>query len=127
MLASFSFGVWQGEVPAYMEVFVDNNKKSPKIWNFQYYFVSLHRQNVSFGYPGRIPRRQDYIDTALGARHHDNYSILKVVPIGMTFIVHTLHCIRLAVMRALFFWVDGRRERKIRLGLACLGRICMFV
>ena len=31
-------------------------KKSQNIWNFQIYFVSLQRQNVSFGYPGRIPR-----------------------------------------------------------------------
>ena len=58
-------------------------KKSPKlIWNFKEYFVSLHRQNVSFGYPGRIPRRQDSIDTALGARLHRPYSILKTIPLG---------------------------------------------
>ena len=30
-----------------------------------------------FGYPGRIPRGQDYTDTALGVRHHDNCSVLN--------------------------------------------------
>jgi len=25
------------------------------IWNFQKYFVSLHRQNVSSDYPGKFP------------------------------------------------------------------------
>ena len=59
---------------------VAQQKKSQNIWNFQEYFVSLHRQNVSFGYPGRIPRRQDFIDTALGARLHRPYSILKSIP-----------------------------------------------
>ena len=32
-------------------------KKSQNIWNFQLNFVSLHRQNVSFGYPGKFPER----------------------------------------------------------------------
>ena len=59
---------------------IENIKKSKKIWNILKIFLSLQRQNVSFDYPGRIPRRQDFIDTAFGARHHDNYSILKAIP-----------------------------------------------
>ena len=43
----------------------------------------MHRQNISFGYPGRIPRGQDHIDTAPGARHHDNYSIFKTTSQGV--------------------------------------------
>ncbi len=57
---------------------------------FQKLFLSLHRQNICFGYPGRIPRGQDLIDTAFGARHHDNYSTLKTIPKGVVFIVHRL-------------------------------------
>jgi len=33
------------------------------IWKILKIFLSLHRQNESSGYPGRIPRGQDYIDT----------------------------------------------------------------
>ena len=66
-------------------------KKVQNIWNLLNLFLSLHRQNNSSGYPGRIPRLQDFIDTATGARHHDNYSILKAIPKkGMVFIVHRL-------------------------------------
>ena len=36
-------------------------KKSQNIWNFQLYVVSLHRQNVSFGYPGKFPERASRI------------------------------------------------------------------
>ena len=38
-------------------------KFSGKIWKIQILFLSLQRQNESSGYPGRIPRGQDYIDT----------------------------------------------------------------
>ena len=31
-------------------------KKSQNIWNLLKMFLSLHRQNICFGYPGRIPR-----------------------------------------------------------------------
>ena len=31
-------------------------KKYQNIWNLLKDFISLHRQNISFGYPGRIPR-----------------------------------------------------------------------
>ncbi len=34
---------------------------SQNIWNFQNNFVSLHRQNVSFGYPGKFPERASRI------------------------------------------------------------------
>ena len=38
-------------------------KKDSKTWNIQKNFLSLQRQNDYSGYPGRIPRGQDYIDT----------------------------------------------------------------
>jgi len=53
---------------------------------FEKLFLSLHRQNISFGYPGRIPRLQDLIDTASGARHHDPYSTFKTIPQGVVFL-----------------------------------------
>ena len=48
-------------------------KKSQNIWNFQLYVVSLHRQNVSFGYPGKFPERASRI------RHYPFKSHLRVV------------------------------------------------
>jgi hypothetical protein len=48
--------------------------------------VSLHRQEVILGYPGRIPRGQDFNDTASGARHHEPYSTLKTILQGGGFI-----------------------------------------
>ena len=34
------------------------------VWNVSNYFLSLQRQKVTFGYPGKFPaREQDLIDT----------------------------------------------------------------
>ena len=44
------------------------------------YVVRSSLVQVVRGYPGRIPRLQDLIDTASGARHHDPYSTLKTIP-----------------------------------------------
>ena len=32
-------------------------KKSQNIWNLLKDFISLQRQNISFGYPGKFPAR----------------------------------------------------------------------
>jgi len=32
-----------------------------KIWKIREKILPLQRQNIRFGYPGRIPRRQDFM------------------------------------------------------------------
>jgi len=52
-----------------------------KIWKLLKNFLSLQCQNVCFDYPGRIPRSLDLCSSTTGARHHDNYSTFKTIPL----------------------------------------------
>ena len=55
-----------------------HKNKCENIWKLREFFLSLHRQNISYGYPV-IPR---------GASQNRHYSILKAT-FGWLFIFHT--------------------------------------
>ena len=49
------------------------------IWRIVINLLSLQRQNESSGYPGRIPRGQDYIDTT-HLKSHFSVALLLSMP-----------------------------------------------
>jgi len=56
-------------------------KKSQNIWNLLKDFISLHRHNISFGYPGKFPARGKALSIL---------PILKRVAYAALFILYTL-------------------------------------
>ena len=54
-------------IPSFFSITERNNEKfeifHQNVWSIQKYLLYLPRQKVAFGYPGRIPRGQDLIDT----------------------------------------------------------------